>query len=167
MPNFYTTVIQADPRFTSTADCRDIALLEPNFRAAVQSVIADAAAQGITLQVTETFRSAARQQMLFAQGATQLDGQTPATIGVHHFGLAVDLVRVQNGKADWATADYTFLQALAEKYGLTWGGDWGIPAKLHQPGFHDWDHLQGCTVAQQDALFAGDWYPDDSPAVAT
>jgi len=158
--SFYVQVIQQSPAFNSPALCKDMALLEPGFRAAVTSVIAGATAQGITLQVTETFRSAPRQQQLFSQGKTQLDGKTAETIGVHHFGLGCDLMRVDEGKADWATADYLFLGDLARANGLTWGGDWGVPAKLHAPGFHDWDHVQGCTVAQQQDLFAGRWYPE-------
>jgi len=76
----------------------------------VELVIAGARDQGITLVVTETFRSAPRQQYLFANHKTQLDGKTPASIGVHHFGLAIDVMREENGKADWSTDDYLFLQ---------------------------------------------------------
>ena len=159
MGNFYVDVIQADARFNSPNPCRDTALLEPNTRSAVASIIADASTQGIALIVTETFRSAARQQALFAQHLTQLNGLTPATIGVHHFGLACDFARLEGGRTDWATDDWLFLGPLAAKYGMVWGGDWGVPAKLHAPGFHDWDHCQSCSVTEQPALFSGLWYP--------
>jgi hypothetical protein len=168
--NFYTDVIQKDPRFESPLPCRDTALLEPGFRRQVAAVISDAATMGIKLITTETFRSAAHQQALFASGRTspgpiltKLDGRTPQTIGVHHFGLACDFARIEGGKTDWATADWLFLGPLATKYGLTWGGDWGTPSNLHKPGeFHDWDHLQACALAEQHAVFAGIWYPAES-----
>ena len=80
---------------------------------------------GITLIPTETFRSAARQQALFKQGLTQLDGLTPQSIGTHHFGVACDFARLEDGKTDWKVKDWLFLGPLARKVGLVWGGDWG------------------------------------------
>jgi hypothetical protein len=154
--SFYTDFIQKSPLFNNPAECRDQSMLEPGFGAAVKAIIAEAAAMGITLMVTETFRSQARQQQLFRQGATQLNGLTPATIGVHHFGLAADFCKIIDGKASWA-GDWSFLRDLADKHGLVSGVDWGQPNVKHS--FIDPDHVQGCTVAQQSLLFAGTWYP--------
>ena len=81
MTNFYQDVLIHDPRFNSPLPCRDTALLEPNTRGAVHDLIIEAGTMGITLIPTETFRSAARQQALFKQGLTQLDGLTPQSIG--------------------------------------------------------------------------------------
>jgi hypothetical protein len=163
MGNFYQDVIETDARFKSALPCRDVWLLEPGTRAAVAAIIADAALQGITLEVTETFRSATRQQQLFAQGKTELDGRSPATIGTHHFGIAADFMRVEGGKSDWTAKDYYFLGPLAEKHGMVWGGNWGDPADLpDDPGFHDWVHLQRCGIEEQDALFTGTFYPNGS-----
>jgi hypothetical protein len=130
-----------------------MALLEPVTRKKVQQIIADAAAQGIELMVYETYRSQDRQAALFAQGATQLK-----QVGVHHYGLACDLVKDINGHPSWK-GDFKFVGKLAKKYGLIWGGDWGNPKvkpKLYDPG-----HVQRCTVARQKSLFNGKWYPDD------
>jgi hypothetical protein len=145
MDNFYTSVIQADPRFNSVARIADPTLLEPVTRAAVQNIIAGAGQQGINLMVFETFRSQQRQLALFAQKATQLQ-----QVGVHHYGLACDLVCLVGGEPSWKP-DYSFLGALAAQYGLVWGGSWAT--------FKDMDHVQNCTVAQQPSLFAGTWYP--------
>jgi hypothetical protein len=152
--SFFTEVIRSDPRFLSSAPCKDLALLEPVTRDAVQGIVADAAAQGITLVVTETFRSEARQQLLFQQGATQL-----RTVGVHHYGLAADFAKIIDGKASWA-GDWSFLRDLAEAHGLISGLDWGQPNVKHS--FVDPDHVQRCSVAEQTELFAGTWYPPDS-----
>src|SRR5579863_7254568 len=103
MENFYTTVISADPRFTSTDRISDLALLEPVTRQAVQNIIADAEAAGTPVIAFETYRSDQRQQVLFNQGATKLQ-----TVGVHHYGLACDIVRVVAGEPTWKV-DYSFL----------------------------------------------------------
>ena len=154
MGNFYTDVIQQDPRFRSTKPISDMALLEPVTRAAVEAIIADAASQGIELMVFETYRSQELQEIYFERGVTQLQ-----KVGVHHYGLAADIVKVVNGEPNW-DGSFNFLQALANKYNLVWGGDWGAPDEPHS--FRDYDHVQRCTVAAQQALFAGSWYPDEN-----
>ena len=151
--SFFTQVIQNDARFTSTDCCRDLSLLEPVTKAAVQQLIADALAMGITLQVSETYRSAQRQEMLFAKGATQLK-----SVGVHHYGLACDFFKVIDGKASWA-GDWAFLRDLSAKHRLISGLDWGAPNISHS--FVDPDHIQRVAVDHQGRLFAGTWYPDD------
>ncbi len=153
--SFYNEVIQNDPRFRATTSVRDLELLEPATRAAVQAIIAGAAEKGITLQVTETYRSQERQQQLFAEKLSQLQN-----VGVHHYGLAADFCKIIDGKASW-DGDWSFLAPLCAANGMIWGGDWGEPGKPHS--FHDYDHVQRCEVSQQDQLFAGTWYPE-SPA---
>lgn len=149
--NFYTNVIQRDARFKSTQPIKDVDLLEPGFRTKVDAVIAAAKSAGIELVITETYRSSERQQQLFAEGKTRLK-----VVGVHHYGLACDFARMIDGKLSWG-GDWTFLCQLAAANGVIAGGDWGEPNKPHT--FRDWDHLQGITLAQQTALFAGTWYP--------
>jgi len=87
----------------------------------------------LTLEIT-TYRSQARQQELFNQGASKL-----RVVGVHHFGLAVDLVKVVGGEPSWK-GDFSFLGRLAHEHGLIWGGDWGDPAVPHT--FIDAVHVQ-------------------------
>ncbi len=113
--------------------------------------MAQAKAQNVELMITETYRSKERQQMLFAQGKTKLKD-----VGVHHYGLAVDFAKLESGKAEWG-GDWSFLADLCMKNGLTWGGDWGKPLEKHT--FRDMDHVQGCGIEQQAALFKGTWYP--------
>jgi hypothetical protein len=127
-------------------------LLEAITRQLVQQIV-DAAQQiGISVMVFETFRSQARQQDLFDNGATKL-----RTVGVHNYGLACDIVRVAGGEPSWK-GDFSFLGQLAHSSGLIWGGDWGNPSVAHS--FVDSVHVQRCTIARQTGLFAGTWYPD-------
>lgn len=150
--NFYTDVIMADPRFNSTKRIADPELLEPTTRDLVQAIITDAATNGLKLMIFETYRSQARQQALFNQGATKLK-----QVGVHHFGLACDLVKDINGQPSWK-GDFSMLGALAKHHKLIWGGDWGTPGSVHT--FVDTDHVQRVTIGRQASLFSGDWYPD-------
>lgn len=89
---------------------------------------------------------------LFNQGATKLK-----TVGVHHYGLACDLVKSVGGKPSWK-GDFSLLGELAHAYGLIWGGDWGTPNVHHT--FIDEVHVQRCSIKRQGALFRGEWYPD-------
>ena len=154
MGNFYTDVISRDPRFDSAARVGDPALLEPTTRQLVEGLIASAHRMGIEIMIYETYRSQDRQQALFNNGATKL-----RTVGVHHYGLACDIVRVVSGEPSWK-GDFSFLGQLAHASGLIWGGDWGDPSIKHS--FVDSVHVQRCTVARQADLFAGNWYPDDA-----
>jgi hypothetical protein len=117
----------------------------------VLAIIADAAAAGIKLMAFETFRSQVRQTKLFQQKATKLK-----KVGVHHYGLACDLVKDVAGQPSWK-GDFKFLGKLAKKHKMIWGGDWGKPDVKHR--FVDSVHVQRCTVARQRTLFAGTWYP--------
>jgi hypothetical protein len=153
MGNFFTDVISHDPRLSLPTRVADPLLLEPVTRRLVQQIIDAARQMGIEVMVYETFRSQSRQQDLFNNGATKL-----RQVGVHHYGLACDIVRTVAGEPSWK-GDFTFLGQLAHSSGLIWGGDWGDPAISHS--FVDSVHVQRCTVARQGALFAGNFYPDD------
>ena len=136
----------SDPRFTSTKRIADPELLEPVTRDLVQAIIADAAANGLKLMIFETYRSQARQIALFNQGATKL-----RQVGVHHYGLACDLVKDINGQPSWK-GDFSMLGALAKHHRLIWGGNWGTPGST--PTFVDDDHVQRVTLGRQARLFA-------------
>lgn len=148
MSNFFTDVIQKDSRLHSTARCHDLQMLEPNMRRKVQAILADAHAHGVEYMVWETFRSQERQAQLFEQGATEL-----RRVGVHHYGLACDLVKSINGEPSWK-GDFSLLRHLAHAHGLVSGADW--------PTFPDEGHIQLCKVSDQAKLFRGEWYPDAS-----
>lgn len=155
MGNFYTDVIQQDPRFDQATPCHDLALLEPKFRSQVLDIISRAKTAGLDLRAVETFRSQALQEHYFNAGTTQL-----RNVGVHHYGLAADLVVFDDdGQPDWGR-NYSFLGGFARQVGVIWGGDWGNPEMHHT--FLDMDHVQRIRIEHQAKLFDGSWYPDDS-----
>lgn len=154
MATFYTDVISKDARFGSLTRVADPSLLEPGTRQLVERIITASLQMGIEVLIYETYRSQDRQQQLFNSGASKL-----RTVGVHHYGLACDIVRSVGGEPCWK-GDFTFLGQLAQSSGLIWGGDWGAPQIKHS--FIDSVHVQRCTVARQGDLFAGVWYPDET-----
>ncbi|MFA4904486.1 MAG: M15 family metallopeptidase [Desulfobaccales bacterium] len=150
--SFYDDVIKNDPRFRSAKPISDLALLEPVTRAAVQAIIADAAEMGHEMMAFETYRSRELQGIYFRRGVTKLQ-----KVGVHHYGLAADIVKVVNGEPSW-DGSFDFLGPLAQKYGMIWGGDWGKPDEPHT--FRDYCHVQRVRVEDQGSLFREEWYPD-------
>src|SRR5438445_4256681 len=119
MPSFYEDVIKNDARFNSAKRVADPELIEPVTRAAIANILQVARALGIELMVFETYRSQARQQELFNQGASKL-----RVVGVHHYGLACDLVKAVAGEPSWKR-DLFFLGKLDHYPRLFWAGDWG------------------------------------------
>jgi hypothetical protein len=154
MATFYTDVISRHSHFASPARISDPLLLEPMTRQLIERIVTSARQMGIELMIYETYRSQDRQQELFNHGATKL-----RTVGVHHYGLACDIVRSVSGEPSWK-GDFSFLGQLAQSCGLIWGGDWGAPHIKHS--FVDSVHVQRCTVARQGDLFAGVWYPGET-----
>lgn len=152
MGTFYTDVIQKDRRFNSVQQINDPNLLEPVTRKAVFDIISKAHDVGVEIVIGETYRSPARQKLLFEKGATKL-----SQVGVHHYGLACDLWIQHNGHVDWH-ADYSIINKLCRGQPLISGADWGEPGRKHT--FLDIDHVQRVPLGRQNALFAGRWYPD-------
>lgn len=154
--DFYSTVITADPRFNSIATVRDILLLEPVTRTAVQAIMTDAKIiYGIDLRLSETYRSQALQEYDFKTHHTQLP-----KVGLHHYGLAADFFKMVDGRPSWL-GDWSFLSKLARKHGLIAGFDWGHPEQPHS--FRDQDHVQRIRVEDQTKLFNGFRHPDKFP----
>ena len=146
--NFFTDVIKKDSRYLSTKCIDDINLLEPVLRAKVLEIVAEAKALGLKLMVYETYRSQQRQKQLFEEGVAGLK-----EVGVHHYGLACDLVRDVGGKPSW-DGDFSILGQLAQKHRLIWGGLWKNP--------HDPYHIQRVALNKQKELFSGKFYPDEN-----
>jgi hypothetical protein len=73
----------------------------------VESIVTAAQQMGINLMIYETYPSQARLQEHFDNGATKL-----LKVGVHHYRLARDIVRVVGGEPSWK-GDFSFLGQLA------------------------------------------------------
>lgn len=151
--SFYKDFLVGSPLFHTTSIVSSLDYLEPTFRGRIETLLEEAAAASTPLLVFETYRSRERQQKLYEQGATQL-----RVVGVHHYGLAVDLVKNVGGSPSWK-GDFKFLRDLATKHGLVSGYDWGNPGVAHT--FVDACHVQAIAVGDQPRLFDLSWYPDN------
>lgn len=82
---------------------------------------------GITLRVTQGFRTYAEQDALYAQGRTTPgDIVTNARGGYsnHNFATAFDVVEVRpDGSVNWDT-DWNAIGRIGTSMGLEWGGNW-------------------------------------------
>src|SRR5438093_661694 len=85
----------------------DLALLHPDFRNAVQLVLASLDTQKIPFALFEGYRYPERQADLYGQGRTspgKIVTYAPPWRSYHQYGLAVDLVLNVDGKWSWDTS---------------------------------------------------------------
>ena len=135
--------------YASTHRVSDVDILYPPFCCSVIRIFAAARSENLTICVYETYRSQERQLELFNNGATKLKKN-----GMHHFGVAADLVFVdaQNNPRWDAKYNWARLGVIGQGLGLEWGGSWS--------SFVDKPHFQlvPATVADQ-AKIINEQYP--------
>lgn len=114
---------------------RDIELLHPDLKAIALKFIEIAKGKGINVIISQTWRTKAEQDALYAQGRT-----TPGSIvtnakyphSLHCWGVAFDVAVIIDGKASWIAAHFDVLGPIGESLGLEWGGRWqNFPDKPH------------------------------------
>jgi peptidoglycan L-alanyl-D-glutamate endopeptidase CwlK len=129
-----------------------IAELHPDVRGKAEALLAAAEAAGISLCVTQGYRSPAQQAALYAQGR---NGDTrpqvtkaPPGYSWHEFRRAFDVAVLHDGKATWPNdvALWSRIGALGKAVGLEWGGD--FKTIVDRPHFQD---TGGMTLAQARA----------------
>jgi peptidoglycan LD-endopeptidase CwlK len=125
---------------------RDLDLLDPELKALCMKWKTQCEAEGLSVLVTQTHRSAEYQNSLYAQGRTKpgpIVTNAKAGNSAHEFNKdgkpwarAFDFVPLNAaGKADWNDAKkFAQAGAIATKLGLEWGGSW--------TGFKDMPHIQ-------------------------
>lgn len=124
---------------------RDVSKLHPLLQQIIPLLIADAAAQGLPVLVTDAVRTQAEQNALYAKGRTAAgsivtNARYPDSL--HCWGCAFDFCRNVRGR-EYDDSDEFFekvAQIAKKTYHLEWGGDWNT--------FVDKPHLQmsGFTV---------------------
>lgn len=121
--------------------------LNPVVKEKTNQLVQQAAKKGITVVITDGFRSAADQDQLYKKGrAVSGSIVTNAKGGesYHNYGLAVDFaLKTSSGQVIWdmeydgnknSKPDWYEVVDLAKNLGFTWGGDW--------VKFKDYPHLQ-------------------------
>lgn len=135
----------------SAATDKKIASLHPSMQDEAKAFVLKAKDRfGIDLRVTDGFRDYKTQDNIYAQGRTKPGAiVTNARGGYsnHNFGLAIDVVPIENGKANYNTTQYPLIGRIGESVGLEWGGRWKSIIDL--PHFQD---LQGLSLKELRAL---------------
>lgn len=121
--------------------------LNPVVEERSNQLIEKAAAKGITILITDGFRSVSEQNLLYEKGRTTEGNIVTNAKGgesYHNFGLAVDFaIKLPSGEVIWdrqydgngnSVSDWTEVVTIAKKLGFDWGGDW--------KNFKDYPHLQ-------------------------
>lgn len=102
--------------------------LHPKVKVLCEKFISACNKQGIDVLITSTYRDAASQNALYAQGRTTPGKKvTNAKAGqsFHNWRCAFDFVPIVNGKAQWSdVATFTKCGEIAESVGLQWAGRW-------------------------------------------
>lgn len=133
---------------------RDIHDLDTRVGNMALHMISECAAAGIEIIVTSTYRDAASQDALYAQGRTapgRIVTNARAGQSWHNYGLAFDVVPLRAGKPVWGAtgADLALWRRVGEigkRCGLEWAGEW--------VRFREYPHFQwtgGLTLADLQA----------------
>jgi D-alanyl-D-alanine carboxypeptidase-like protein len=115
---------------------RDLGLLAPKFRDAVDKALAMCASQNLDAFVYETYRSQDTQEKYFARGRTVIPPTTTVTnaptnlLSWHGYGLAVDVI---SRSREWDAPLEWFEQVAAcfRANGCRWGGEWKMQDLPH------------------------------------
>jgi hypothetical protein len=119
----------------------DLHSLHPYFRDRVVDLIRACKAQGIELAVVESFRTHAKQSEYFGMGRKYT--RSKGGKSKHQYGLAVDVVPIVNGVAQWENDRlWRRVGVIGERMGLRWGGRWKVP---YDPAHFEW--TDGTTTA--------------------
>ena len=109
---------------------RDITLCHPRLQTLTTQLVDKCASVGLPIKIGESFRSAAEQDALYAQGRTQpgsivTNAKGSSYSSQHQWGIAADFYRADGKGAYNEAGDYfNRVGAIAKQLGLAWGGDW-------------------------------------------
>ena len=106
----------------------DLHMLVPQAEAKARELIAVCEAHGYKIKITQTLRTKAEQDALYAQGRTK-SGSIVTNVkypnSMHCWGVAFDICR-NDGTGAYNDADgfFTKVGQLGVSIGLEWGGNW-------------------------------------------
>jgi peptidoglycan LD-endopeptidase CwlK len=121
--------------------------LHPVVEEKKNKLVQQASDQGISIVITEGFRSKEEQDKLYAKGRTEEGNIVTYSKGgqsYHNYGLAIDFaIQLKDGRVIWDMkydgnnnnqSDWMEVVDIAKNLGFEWGGDW--------QGFKDYPHFQ-------------------------
>jgi len=108
-----------------TTTCRDLAELLPAAQTACRLLFQECYKAGIkNIFITETYRSQARQNYLYAQGRTRPGQIVTWTLNSNHKSRLAWDIAVGPPQSLYDVTTLSKIGAIARKLGITWGGDW-------------------------------------------
>lgn len=129
--------------------------LHPVVEEKKNKLVQQASDQGISIVITEGFRSKEEQDKLYAKGRTEEGNIVTYSKGgqsYHNYGLAIDFaIQLKDGRVIWDMkydgnnnnqSDWMEVVDIAKNLGFEWGGDW--------QGFKDYPHFQMSTENIKD-----------------
>jgi hypothetical protein len=112
--------------------------LQPHVAKAAWKCVQQAEKEGIEVLITQGLRTYAEQDALYAQGRTKpgkIVTNARGGYSYHNFGLAFDIVLIENGNAVWTVnSKWKRFAAICKANGFAWGGDW--------TSFKDYPHFE-------------------------
>lgn len=137
--------------------CKDISALTPAAQKACNAFLAECERQGLSVRITETYRSQARQNELYAQGRTRAGEIVTWTKNSRHTSRrAWDIVKVKaNGTVDYNdTGFFRKCGQIAAYLGITWGGTWRTPDMPHFEVSENWQKPKNIREELTDEMTA-------------
>lgn len=123
---------------------RDISLLHPKLQMKITELRKICGEAGLKISISETLRTEAEQDALYAKGRTESGSIVTNAKGstfssMHQWGVAFDFYRT-DGKNIYYNGDGFFYKVgeIGKKIGLIWGGDWESIADLPHFQLADW-----------------------------
>ena len=107
-----------------TKASRDINQLHPAAQKACRLLLEECEKAAVPIFITETYRSQARQEYLYAQGRTRPGQIVTWTLNSNHKSKLAWDVAVSPPKSLYDVATLNKAGAIARKLGINWGGDW-------------------------------------------
>lgn len=121
-----------------TTTCRDLSELTTVAQLACRLLFQECYKVGIKdIFITETYRSQERQNYLYAQGRTRPGQKVTWTLKSNHSGRLAWDIAVGPPKSLYDVATLNKVGAIAQKLGITWGGQasWVAAGKTDRPHF--------------------------------
>lgn len=154
--------------------CRDINELIPAAQTACRLFMKKCGEAGLNIFITETYRSQARQNELYAQGRTQPGQIVTWTLNSRHTSRrAWDIAVI--GKELYDMNVIRKAGAIGQQLGITWGGTWSTPDYPHFEVSEDWqapeeeeemtqeqfNKMMDTYLAERNKATVSDWAKED------
>ena len=128
---------------------RSISLLHPRIKKICKQFIDDCEKEGIKVLITQTLRTKAEQDEIYAKGRTKpgkIVTKCKYPMSPHCWGVAFDIAVIVDGKVVWDERKDLYIKAgqIGKKLGPVWGGD--FKSFVDRPHFEDPEYVVGKSV---------------------